>query len=126
MITDWSVYAPFFSKAEFDCKHTGLNDMQPEFMDILYAIRQEYNKPMVPTSGYRHKTHPVEAKKTRSDGEHTQGRCCDIACTTSRERYDLVRIALKHGITRIGIAKNFIHLGIGGNNLPSCVIWDYK
>ena len=126
MIADWTKYAPFFSKREFDCKHTGLNDMQPEFMDVLLKIRQEYGKSMRVTSGYRHKTHPVEARKTHSNGEHTQGRCCDIACTTSSDRYHIVRIALKHGITRIGIADNFIHLGIGGNGLPSCVIWDYK
>jgi hypothetical protein len=36
-----------------------------------------------------------------------------------------VAIALKHGITRIGIAKNFIHLGIGGPGLPTNVIWEY-
>lgn len=126
MIADWSVYSPFFTKAEFDCKHTGMNDMQPEFMDILYKIRQEYDKLMKVTSGYRHKTHPVEAKKTNSNGEHTQGRCADIACNTSSDRFQIVRIALKHGITRIGIADNFIHLGVGGNGLPNCVIWDYK
>lgn len=126
MITDWSQYAPFFSKAEFDCKHTGINEMKPEFMDVLFKIRQEFGKPMTVTSGYRHKTHPVEARKTRSNGEHTQGRCCDIACTNSSDRFQIVRIALKHGVTRIGIADNFIHLGIGGQGLPSCVIWDYK
>lgn len=126
MITDWQVYRPFFNKADFDCKHTGQNEMKHEFMEVLINIRKEYNKPMRVTSGYRHPTHPVEARKTNSNGEHTQGRCCDIACVNGADRFEIVRIALKHGITRIGIAKNFIHLGIGGRGLPNRVIWDYS
>lgn len=122
---NWAKYAPQFLAAEFKCKHTGLEGMDAEFMDVLHAIRVEYGKPMRVTSGYRHKTHPVEARKQRSDGEHTRGRCADISCTTSQERFELVRLALKHGITRIGIAATFVHLGLGGTGLPSNVIWDY-
>jgi zinc D-Ala-D-Ala carboxypeptidase len=122
---DWSKY-PNFSKEEFDCKHTGKNEMKDSFMQILQNIRTEYNKTMAVTSGYRHWTHPVEARKGHTTGEHTQGACADIACSNGAERYRLVTLALKHGITRIGIAKNFIHLGIGGNNLPNHVIWDYQ
>lgn len=125
MTIDWSKYAPQFTPSEFRCKHTGLDGMDGEFMDRLHALRLEYGKPMRVTSGYRHPTHPVEARKQRSDGEHTRGRCADIACTTSRERFELVQLALKHGFTRIGIASNFVHLGLGGPGLPSNVIWDY-
>ena len=125
MNAQWDRY-PNFPKAEFDCKHTGLNEMQHEFMLRLQAIRTAYGKPMRVTSGYRHPTHPVEARKQRSDGEHTQGNCADIACTTGSDRYQLVTLALANGITRIGIAKNFLHLGIGGVNLPNNVIWEYN
>ena len=122
---DWKKY-PNFSEAEFRCKHTGKCDMQAQFLDVLQAIRTEYGKPMKVTSGYRHPTHPVEAKKGHSNGEHTKGACADIACENGAERFGLVQIALKHGITRIGIAKNFLHLGIGGPGLPNNVIWDYQ
>jgi zinc D-Ala-D-Ala carboxypeptidase len=122
---NWNNY-PNFDKTEFDCKHTGLNEMKPEFMEVLQRIRTEYNKPMKITSGYRHPTHPVEARKLHSKGEHTQGMCADILCTENRRRMELVKLALKHGITRIGIAETFLHLGLGGNNLPSDVIWFYK
>jgi uncharacterized protein YcbK (DUF882 family) len=121
----WTEY-PSFSRSEFNCKHTGRNEMRHEFMVVLQAIRTEYGRPMVPTSGYRHPTHPVESRKLRSDGEHTRGMCCDIAVASSRERFDLVQLALKHGITRIGIASTFIHLGLGGPGLPSNVIWEYQ
>lgn len=122
---NWSDY-PNFSAAEFRCKHTGKDGMKPEFMAKLQALRTEYGKSMTITSGYRHPTHPVEARKLHSNGEHTQGTCCDIACTTGSERFTLVQLALKHGFTRIGIAKTFLHLGIGGANLPNHVIWEYQ
>jgi len=125
MLAQWQYYNNF-SKREFDCKHTGENNMQHEFMVILEAIRNEYNKSMRVTSGYRSPKHPIEARKTHSNGEHTKGRCADIYCDNSADRFRLISIALKHGITRIGVAKNFLHFGIGGHHLPQNVIWDYQ
>jgi zinc D-Ala-D-Ala carboxypeptidase len=117
---------PNFPKSEFDCKHTGLNEMRHDFMLKLQALRLDYGKPMAITSGYRHPTHPIEARKTHSNGEHTQGNCCDIACNNTADRFRLVKLALEHGFTRIGIAKTFIHLGMGGVGLPNNVIWEYQ
>jgi len=99
--------------------------MQPEFMEKLQALRNEYGKAMTITSGYRHWTHPVEARKGHTTGEHTKGACADIACTNGGDRFNLIRLALKHGFTRIGVAKTFIHIGIGAPGLPQNVIWDY-
>lgn len=122
---DWSKY-PNFNKSEFDCKHTGLNEMKPEFMDKLQKLRTIYGKSMRITSGYRHPTHPVEARKTHSNGEHTQGMCCDVYCVDGASRFLLIKLALELGFTRIGIAKNFVHLGLGGRGLPNNVIWEYQ
>lgn len=121
----WDKY-PNFSKAEFDCKATGENNMQHEFMEKLQAIRTAYGKSMKVTSGFRSKKHPIEAKKTHSNGEHTQGNCADIACDNGSDRFRLISLAIANGITRIGIAKNFLHLGIGGKGLPNNVVWDYQ
>ena len=121
----WDKY-PNFSKAEFDCKATGENNMQHEFMEKLQAIRTSYGKSMKVTSGFRSKKHPIEAKKTHSNGEHTQGNCADIACDNGSDRFRLISLAIANGITRIGIAKNFLHLGIGGKGLPNNVVWDYQ
>lgn len=123
-VVDWSLY-PNFKEDEFRCRHTGLVAMQPAFLEVLQRIRTELRRPMIVTSGYRHPTHPVEARKTHSNGEHTQGACADIACNTGTMRFELVRLAMKHGIVRIGIHKTFLHLGIGGRNLPAPVIWEY-
>lgn len=125
MIAQWSSY-PNFKKEEFDCKFTGENNMQHEFMVKLQAIRTEFGKALKVTSGFRSTKHPIEAQKTNSYGEHTQGTCVDIFCDNGADRYKLISLALKHGITRIGVAKNFLHLGIGGKNLPNNVIWEYN
>jgi len=118
----WDKY-PNFKKEEFDCRHSGQNQMKHEFMSVLQAIRLEYG-PIKVTSGFRHPTHPIEAKKMRP-GEHTFGMCCDIACNNGADRYRLITIALKHGCTRIGIAKTFVHIGLGAPGLPNNVIWEY-
>jgi zinc D-Ala-D-Ala carboxypeptidase len=125
MKADWSLY-PNFTKAEFDCKHSGKNEMQHEFMQMLQELREELNFPLVITSGYRDKTHPIEARKTHSNGEHTTGRCCDVRCLDGSTRFKIIETALNLGFTRIGIANTFLHLGIGGKGLPNYVIWDYQ
>jgi zinc D-Ala-D-Ala carboxypeptidase len=125
MKAKWNEY-PNFSAGEFNCRHTGQNEMQHEFMVKLQALRTEFGRSLTITSGYRHPTHPIEARKTHSNGEHTQGNCCDVACTDGATRFRLIQLALKHGITRIGVAKSFLHFGIGGRGLPNNVIWDYQ
>lgn len=124
MNINWSLY-PNFSEAEFRCRHTGKIDMDPLFLAALQSIRTDFGRPMRVTSGYRHPSHPVEARKGHSNGEHTRGTCCDIACTSGADRFILVSLALRHGITRIGIAPTFLHLGIGAPGLPQNVIWEY-
>lgn len=99
--------------------------MQVEFMDVLLAIRKERNKPMHITSGFRDVTHPAEARKTHSNGEHTKGMCSDVEALTGKDKFELIQLALKHGITRIGVAKNFLHLGLGAPGLPTEVVWLY-
>lgn len=68
MIPDWSKY-PNFKEYEFECRHTGLCDMQPEFMARLQKLRDLYEKPMVINSGYRHETHPVHESVNMLPGE---------------------------------------------------------
>jgi zinc D-Ala-D-Ala carboxypeptidase len=116
---------PNFTKEEFDCKHTGLNEMDHEFMLLLQHLRVRYGKPMRINSGYRHPSHPVESRKGHSNGEHTKGRCADIAVASSSERFELLKLAFELGFTRIGFHKSFLHLGLGAQGLPNKVVWDY-
>lgn len=123
---DWSRY-PNFSRAEFACSHTGRCEMRPEFLAVLQAIRSEYGQPLRISSGYRDRTHPIEARKA-VPGEHTMGLCADVAIQGA-DALRLIEIALRHGIKRIGVqqkgAGRFIHLGLGGPGLPSEAIWSY-
>lgn len=125
-IIDWTKY-PNFSEDELRCKHTGLCSMNADFMAILQQIRTEYGKPMVITSGYRHSTHPQETKKA-APGEHSYGCAVDVAIR-GEEAMRLLKIALNHGITRVGVRQKgegrFMHFGIGAPNLPTPMIWSY-
>jgi zinc D-Ala-D-Ala carboxypeptidase len=108
---NWNDY-PNFKREEFSCRHTGENDMQPEFMEKLQLLRTLYGKPMRITSGYRSIKHPVEASK-RAGGTHTTGRACDVAVEGS-DALLLVKLALQVGFTGIGVQQKgsgrFIHL----------------
>lgn len=123
----WNAYDNF-SKEEFDCKHTGKNEMQHEFMEKLQELRTIYGQPMRITSGFRDKTHPIEARKATS-GAHTTGLACDIAVDRGNA-YRLLVIALELGFTGIGIQQKgsgrFIHLDIAeGSNFLRPTIWSY-
>jgi uncharacterized protein YcbK (DUF882 family) len=109
---NWANY-PNFKKDEFDCKHTGKNEMQPDFMTKLQAMRTEAGFPFRITSGYRDATHPVEAKKT-APGWHSRGRAADIACDANTA-HRIVSLACKHGFTGIGVSQRagqprFVHV----------------
>lgn len=127
---DWTKY-PNFSEAEFRCKHTGRNEMKPDFMEKLQTLRTAYGIPMVITSGYRHPSHHIERKKPAgSIGPHTTGRAVDIF-VRGHDVYALTKLAMEHGFTGIGLrqhgASRFLHL----DDLPNAArqprpwIWTY-
>ena len=111
----------YFSTSEFDCKHTGENCMKPEFLLKLDALRESCGFPFVITSGYRSPDHPIEAVK-EIPGTHAQGIAADIKITNSAHRYTIIREALAHGFTGLGVAGDFIHVDTRGT-VP--VIWTY-
>lgn len=126
---NWAKYAPFFTEEEFKCKHTGLCEMNEQFMEKVLALRKAYNKPIRISSGYRDKKHPIEAVKTTS-GAHTTGNACDIAVSHA-EAFEILSIAMSLGFTGIGVqqkgAGRFIHL----DDLPNSkvftrpTVWSY-
>ena len=111
----------YFNKAEFDCQHTGENRMEQAFLDKLDALREACGFPFVITSGYRSPDHPIEAVK-EIPGTHAQGIAADIKITNSAHRYTIIREALAHGFTGLGVAGDFIHVDTRGT-VP--VIWTY-
>jgi uncharacterized protein YcbK (DUF882 family) len=107
----WGEYV-HFKKEEFDCKHTGENQMQHEFMLKLVTLRLRYAKPLRVTSGYRDVTHPAEARKSIS-GAHSHGVAVDLA-VQGADAYRVLELATTLGFTGIGVQQKgdgrFIHL----------------
>ena len=121
---------PNFSKAEFDCKHTGKNEMKHSFMSKLQALRTAYGKPMIISSGYRDLTHPAEVNKPKPNGAHPTGKAADILIDR-KEAYEVLKIALVLGFTGIGINQTgsgrFLHFDTLQDNpeQPRPTIWGY-
>lgn len=115
IVKDWSQFR-YFQKHEFDCKHTGQNKMLVDMVQVLDEMRHILQRPLVPVSGYRDNTHPLEASKDQP-GEHFYGAAVDIACR-SGQFAEVTRVAYDLGIRRFGWAphKGFIHLGTGDRN----------
>lgn len=111
----------YFRIEEFDCQHTGKNEMNPDFLEKLDHLRGVCGFPFVVTSGYRDKTHPEEAKKERH-GKHSEGIAADILVRDGASRYILVKNAIDMGFNGIGIAKTFIHVD---SRAGTPVIWTY-
>lgn len=125
---NWSNY-PNFSAGEFRCKHTGQLRMDAGFMDRLQALRTDYGKPMVISSGYRDKAHPIEARKSEP-GAHSTGHACDVT-VRGGDALRLIGLALKNGFTGIGVKQSgdsrFIHFDDLHHepNRPRPWVWSY-
>lgn len=76
-------------------------------------------------SGYRDPGHNTDVGGVENS-EHTYDPAegVDIFCKRSVTRFKMVVTALELGITRIGIGKDFVHLGIGADK-PQHVMWTY-
>jgi zinc D-Ala-D-Ala carboxypeptidase len=110
-----------FKESEFDCKHTGRNDMSPEFLERIDRLRGACGFPFTITSGYRDASHPEESHKAKG-GTHTQGIAADVQITNGADRYTIVQTALQLGFTGIGVAKTFVHVDL---RETTPVLWTY-
>ena len=61
----------------------------------------------------------------RVGSSHIKGLAADIHCNSSRDRALIVKSLLEVGITRIGIAKTFIHCDVDKQK-DQDVIWLYN
>ena len=123
MSMDWGKY-PNFRKEEFNCRcGCGKNEMRPEFMERLQALRAVYGKPLHITSGYRCPQHPVEAAKAQP-GMHATGLAADIGISGA-EAVTLLRLALDAGFRGVGVQQKgngrFLHVDL--RETPT--IWSY-
>ena len=97
--------------------------MDLNFMKLLDNARHISNSPFVPTSAFRSVEHEIEQGRSGTSS-HTKGIAIDLAVKNSKQRFDILNALLSTGFTRIGIAKNFIHVDLDKAKSQT-VIWDY-
>ena len=122
----------YFSEDEMRCQGTGELHMDEEFMKKLVALRKEFNQPMYITSGYRDSAYNQVVGGGRNSA-HLLGKAVDVACHGAKA-YKLIKLAMKHGFTGIGIRqhgqhdKRFVHLDTvkSNNTQPRPWVWSYK
>ena len=115
----------YFNYEEFDSPDIqGSGQLMDEKMlSMLDEVREMYGKPISINSGYRTIRHNAKVGG-KSKSSHLKGLAVDIACSTSRDRYNLLEALKSVGFNRIGIAKSFIHVDIDYNKSDK-VIWVY-
>jgi len=115
----------YFNYFEFDSPDVQGSGqlMSQDLLDILDKIREEFGKPIKITSGYRTVKHN-EKVGGKEKSSHLKGLAVDIACDNSLDRFHLISLFIKYNITRIGVAKNFIHIDIDSDKSPK-VMWTY-
>lgn len=113
-----------FSRHEFACKcGCGKDDIDLHLVAILQQMREAVGHRLDIESGVRCMQHNLDIGG-KPNSAHQRGKAVDIKCSDSRQREELVRLALQAGIRRIGIGKTFVHIDID-NTLPQDVLWLY-
>lgn len=109
--------------SRFGCPCCGVDFTDPKVRNLVEEIERDEGILLAVTSACRCETHnrKVNGSPTSS---HLLGLAVDIAAGDSRLRYRLVTAALRRGVTRIGIGKNFIHLDVDPGK-DRRVIWLY-
>ena len=130
-----SMLSKYFSEKEMQCKHTGICEMSPTFMEKLDRLREAFGAPLTVSSGFRHPTHPIENAKVlkgKKAGTHSTGRAADIVVSRG-DAHKLLQLALASGdFTGIGVQQKgtsrFIHLDDlqeGEGYSPRPTVWSY-
>ena len=114
-----------FTLDEFDSPDapgSGAN-MDADFLEMLDEARHRCGIPFKINSGFRTVNHNKKVGGV-SKSSHLRGYAADIACSSSRDRFHIVRALLSVGFDRIGIGATFIHVD-NDTNKSEDVIWHY-
>lgn len=111
----------YFKPAELACKHCGAQGCLPAAVDKLNELRHAYGHPLVITSAYRCKDHPVEAAKARP-GQHNAGVAFDIKVADAGMAYRIQQLAFAMGWRGIALGNGFVHVDMRGGPAAS---WRY-
>lgn len=125
----------YFSEKEMACR-CGCGCLpEDSFMQILMMLREQLGFPMPVTSGCRCADYNAQVSGSGRDGPHVRRVAADIHIFGQNAR-NLLKIALDHGISGIGINlpngkpinKHYLHLDtvpIGDLHIYRPAIWSY-
>lgn len=116
----------YFKLEEFDSPDEpgSGKKMDMKFLEKLDYARHNANIPFKINSGYRSKNWN-QTVGGRFGSSHQYGVAADIKCIGSRDRALMIKALLDVGITRIGIAKTFLHVDVDKNK-DQDVFWLYN
>ena len=116
----------YFELSEFDSPDEigSGKKMDKDFLLKLDKAREIAGIPFKINSGYRTQEWNMKVGG-RFGSSHKKGLAADISYNGSRERYLLVNALMQVGISRIGIAKGFIHCDVDKQK-DQDVIWLYN
>lgn len=99
--------------------------IHPTLKQHLRELQKRMGFVLTVTSSYRHPDHNAEVGGV-PDSEHTYDPAegVDVLCKRSVTRFQMVSALLAMGITRIGIGKDFVHIGMAADK-PQQVMWTY-
>jgi hypothetical protein len=99
-----------FTADEFECP-CGMcsGKMNVAFIQKLQQQRDNFGKPMNITSGLRCRSYNKTVGGVLNS-RHLYGEAADTAITSSVDRYNFIKCALKIGFNGIGVGRTFIHL----------------
>lgn len=102
-----------------------LDNIHPELVEILCQLEAHVEFELTINSGYREAGHN-ETVGGVPNSEHTYNPAegVDVLCKQGVTRYKMLQWLFKSGIKRIGIGKDFVHIGIAGDK-PQYVLWHY-
>ncbi len=124
----------FFTLEELKCKcgqcgSTG-NEMIPEFMVMIVAIRKEADFPFVITSAYRCPEYNAKVSDTGPNGPHTTGMAMDIKCD-GEQAWHILNLAYHFSMPGVGVRQKegearYVHLDdCDAEKFPRPRAWSY-
>ncbi|QDP52204.1 MAG: putative peptidase M15 [Prokaryotic dsDNA virus sp.] len=109
----------------------GKSEMDNDFMKMLQAIRDEMQRPLKISSGFRCEYHNNKISSTGKNGPHTKAKAVDILISGA-DAMRLFAIAQKYGVSGIGMnqrgehSKRFVHIdSLSPSEGPRPTVWTY-
>ena len=102
-----------------------IQNLHPELISILQALEEHIGFEVTITSGQRTQGHNAEVGGvTGSEHTYNPAEGVDILCKQGVTRYKMLKWLFQHDIRRIGVGKDFLHIGIAEDK-PTFVAWTY-